>query len=275
MSQNIRPDGQDADTDLITLCHTLQPVSPYLFLDNLFRNLASQNPDLSKALFLSDAYSTLAQLPDTANDAERLTMLCDQLCVKQTAGFISRSLQMTDCHRTFGSQADIVMFGDSITEWGVWSEMFPGIKLANRGLAGDTTRGMLCRIDTTLQLQPKQVFVMAGINDLAQDETVDAVLGRYEEMLGIWQQHAIEPVVQSTLHVGSRLASLNSSVTLLNQRLRQTCRARGIPFIDLNAVLSDRQQLLDEYSRDDLHLNAVAYQKWQQIIEPLLLKSGR
>ncbi|MEJ2765274.1 GDSL-type esterase/lipase family protein [Photobacterium sp. MCCC 1A19761] len=270
MSQHIRPDAQDADTDLIALCHRLKPVSPYLFLENLFRNLASQNPDWNKRLFLSDAYNILAQLPDTTNDAERLTALCDQLSVKQTAGFISRSLQMTDCHRTFGTLADVVMFGDSITEWGMWSEMFPGIKLANRGLAGDTTRGMLCRIDTTLQLQPQRVFVMAGINDLAQDETVEAVFGRYEEMLEFWQQHAIEPVVQSTLYVGSRLASLNPSVALLNQHLRQACHARGLRFVDVNAALSERQQLLAEHSRDDLHLNAVAYQKWRLLIAPLL-----
>src|ERR1700691_2534070 len=37
----------------------------------------------------------------------------------------------------FHPHADIVMIGDSITNNGEWQEMFPGISIANRGIAGD------------------------------------------------------------------------------------------------------------------------------------------
>src|SRR5207249_5490162 len=47
--------------------------------------------------------------------------------------------------RTDQDHGALVFFGDSITEG--WQDdmkgMFPGVKVANRGIGGDTTRGML------------------------------------------------------------------------------------------------------------------------------------
>src|SRR6185369_6092309 len=44
---------------------------------------------------------------------------------------------------TFGRHADVVMVGDSITDGADWGEMFPGVSIANRGIDGDTTDGVL------------------------------------------------------------------------------------------------------------------------------------
>lgn len=65
-------------------------------------------------------------------------------------------------------QGAIVFLGDSITEkWDV-SAAFPKLKVANRGIAGDTTRGMLARLDdSVLNLHPKAVVFLGGINDLS------------------------------------------------------------------------------------------------------------
>ncbi len=64
-------------------------------------------------------------------------------------------------------QGAIVFFGDSITrKWDI-AMAFPDLKAANRGISGDTTRGMLCRVkDTVLDLHPKAIVFMGGINDL-------------------------------------------------------------------------------------------------------------
>jgi len=39
-----------------------------------------------------------------------------------------------------------VMLGDSLIEYGSWSRLFPNIKIANRGVAGDETLGVLSRV---------------------------------------------------------------------------------------------------------------------------------
>src|SRR5436305_1790368 len=48
-------------------------------------------------------------------------------------------------HRKSDKHA-IVFLGDSITQgWGTLAQDFPNYKVANRGISGDTTRGILCR----------------------------------------------------------------------------------------------------------------------------------
>ena len=47
---------------------------------------------------------------------------------------------------------------------------FPGVKIANRGISGDTTRGVLIRLqDDVLALNPKAVVLLIGTNDLEED----------------------------------------------------------------------------------------------------------
>ncbi|MEO5958571.1 MAG: G-D-S-L family lipolytic protein, partial [Opitutaceae bacterium] len=50
--------------------------------------------------------------------------------------------------RTQQDQNALVFLGDSITQgWGSnQTQLFPGIKYANRGISGDTTRGVLIRL---------------------------------------------------------------------------------------------------------------------------------
>ena len=57
-------------------------------------------------------------------------------------------------------QGAVVFLGDSITQgWGVGlGAVFPGVKVANRGISGDTTRGVLIRLkEDVLDLNPRAV----------------------------------------------------------------------------------------------------------------------
>ena len=79
-------------------------------------------------------------------------------------------------------QGAFVFLGDSITQgWG--DEMggtFEGMKVANRGISGDTTRGVLIRLEgDVLALNPAGVAILIGTNDLeehAEPETIIANL---------------------------------------------------------------------------------------------------
>src|SRR5580765_7755657 len=68
-------------------------------------------------------------------------------------------------------QLSVVFLGDSITQG--WGEQmggsFSGVKVANRGISGDTTRGVLIRMDEdVLSLHPKGVVLLIGTNDLEE-----------------------------------------------------------------------------------------------------------
>ncbi|MFA0134751.1 SGNH/GDSL hydrolase family protein [Vibrio splendidus] len=210
----------------------------------------------------------LAQFDGTTLDSDILKAVALQSEIQQRGHSMSRYIMTSDNHRHFSPNADLVMFGDSITEWAPWADIFRDVSMVNRGLAGDTTTGMLHRIDTTLNVKPKLVCFMAGINDLAQGYDVDHIYQNYIDMLKVWQENDIRILVQSTLYVGSKLQGLNTSVELLNSKISEYCSQQGIAFLDVNSVLSPNQVLSNEYSCDDLHLNAKAYQAWSKVLQP-------
>jgi len=210
----------------------------------------------------------LAQFDGTTLDSDILKAVALQSEIQQRGHSMSRYIMTSDNHRHFSPNADLVMFGDSITEWAPWADIFRDVSMVNRGLAGDTTLGMLRRIDTTLNVKPKLVCFMAGINDLAQGYDVEHIYQNYIDMLKVWQENDIRILVQSTLYVGSKLQGLNPLVELLNSKISEYCSQQGIAFLDVNSVLSPNQLLSNEYSCDDLHLNAKAYQIWAEVLQP-------
>src|SRR3954451_1058356 len=52
-----------------------------------------------------------------------------------------------DFFRQTVGDADVVMLGDSITEGIDWHELFPHVRILNRGIGGDTSAGVLNRLD--------------------------------------------------------------------------------------------------------------------------------
>ncbi|PMM04424.1 lysophospholipase [Vibrio splendidus] len=244
--------------------------SLYALLERL--SFLKEHHQLSTRLspFKPHIEGVLAQFDSTTPDSDILKAVALQSEIQQRGHSMSRYIMTSDNHRHFSPNADLVMFGDSITEWAPWTDIFRDISMVNRGLAGDTTTGMLRRIDTTLNVKPKLVCFMAGINDLAQGYDVDHIYQNYIDMLKVWQENDIRILVQSTLYVGSKLQGLNPSVELLNRKISEYCSQQGIAFLDVNSVLSPNKLLSNEYSCDDLHLNAKAYQAWAEVLQPTI-----
>ena len=48
----------------------------------------------------------------------------------------------SDFFKYFSPNVDVVMIGDSITQLGIWNEIFPNVKIANRGVGGDATENV-------------------------------------------------------------------------------------------------------------------------------------
>lgn len=201
---------------------------------------------------------------------QHFKQIVQALDLSQRTQKVSRFMQTKDNHLAFAKPVDLVMYGDSITEWGPWHDGIHCVSLANRGLGGDTTEGMIFRIESTVACQPKLICMMAGINDLAQGYTVEEITDNYGQMLNYWHECGIDVWVQSTLFVGQRLQDLNPLVAQLNQDLIKLCDKTGAKFIDLNAVLCPEGFLPLNCSADDLHLNSHAYGQWITLLTPML-----
>jgi lysophospholipase L1-like esterase len=175
-----------------------------------------------------------------------------------------------------GTRAEVVMLGDSLTELGEWQEMFPELKIANRGISSDTTSGILERLDEVLEAQPRKVFLMAGINDLSWggvDEGV--VLKNMGEVTRRLKAQGVEEVVlQATIFPGKNHgADLSRKVERLNKGLAQLAAEQGMEFIDLNKVLAPDGSLKTDFTMDGIHLNGKAYKVWAEQLAPMM-KSG-
>lgn len=184
------------------------------------------------------------------------------------AGMRQHYLTRTAQYAQDSRARDVVMLGDSLTEGIDWGAVFPGVTIANRGIGGDSTKGMLNRLGTVAQLKPKKIFIMAGINDLSWYEwSVDEVFGRYRQIIDTLHKTGARLYVQSTLKAGSAFPpATNAAVTQLNQRLSEYCKLGHCQYIDLNPVLAPQGVLGPDYTVDHLHLNAVGYEKWAQAI---------
>jgi len=172
-------------------------------------------------------------------------------------------------------QADIVMFGNSITHGANWNELLGRQNVVERGISSDVLDGYLARINTVISLKPKFVFIMAGINDIYNWLPVDKIFEKYVRLIGQLKKNNIKPVIQSTLFAGTKWKSYsdrNKEVLKLNKLLSEYAKKNLIEYIDLNKKLSAKNILIAEYTYDGLHLNGKGYEIWGAEVDKLLRK---
>ena len=261
---------QNQCLDLIKLYQANPSQHFYTLVEQLYTLRDEHELTTRISRFKTDVEKLTQSLNDFNVAPEQFKQIAQSLDLNQRTQKVIRFMQTQDNHIAFAKPVDLVMYGDSITEWGPWHDGIQGVTLANRGLSGDTTDGMKYRIECTTVCQPKLICMMAGINDLSQGYSVDEIMENYSQMLNYWHQRDIEVWVQSTLFVGQRLNELNPLVAQLNQGLIKLCNNTGAKYIDLNAVICPEGFLPLTCSADDLHLNSYAYGKWLSLLTPML-----
>ncbi len=177
------------------------------------------------------------------------------------------------------SDHEIIFLGDSLTNECEWTELLGSLAIKNRGITGDTTDGVLGRLDETVKSKPEKVFLMVGINDLVnQGKSVSETCEIYEKILLRIREKTPETKVfiQSVLPVNNKRYGRwvnNGMVTELNSQLQELAKQLSMQYIDLLIPLSDSQNQLDaQYTLDGIHLNGPAYLIWKQGIEKYVVE---
>jgi lysophospholipase L1-like esterase len=172
------------------------------------------------------------------------------------------------------SQDEIIFLGDSLTDQGEWQEFFNNIKIKNRGINGDTTEGILYRIDEILASKPKKIFILIGTNDFWNErKSLAEVVNNYQKILETIQKRSPETQVyiQSLLPVNNlkyRINVNNNTLIKLNDRLKQVANEFSYQYIDLYShFANEKNQLSPQYTSDGAHLNGEGYLRWKQLIE--------
>jgi|TARA_R110002072_G_scaffold92860_3_gene206341 lysophospholipase L1-like esterase len=165
---------------------------------------------------------------------------------------------------------DVVMLGDSITHGGEWTEIFPAHNVKNRGIGGDTTAGVLKRLDPIVASKPAAIFLKIGTNDLTHGPERDVSYQQYRGILNTIQSEspATDIYVQSVL---PRKAEFREEVEAYNREIREMANELDITYINLYpSFLAPDGSIRDELTYDEIHLTGQGYQLWQSLLTPAM-----
>src|SRR5262245_5285793 len=167
--------------------------------------------------------------------------------------------------------APIVMLGDSLTEAAPWDELTGCRQIVNRGIGGDTTKGVLARLDQVVALKPRAVFLMIGVNDITLKIPKDASVDNLRAILTRLERADITTFAAYVLPVArQRKRQVNDSISALNAGLAGVLAEHpGTQVIDLRPLVRKGDgDLRDDLSYDGLHLDANGYAIWRDAIAP-------
>lgn len=171
---------------------------------------------------------------------------------------------------------DVVFLGNSITEKGEWHEMLPKKVVANRGIGGDNTFGVLARVEQIIALRPEKLFILIGINDLGRGLPVDVIAKNYAKLVDKIRQALPGTLVyvQSVLPLNEdilKYAYLQNKTELvreLNLRIEQIGNQENVTYVDLHELFAGEDgQLKAAWSLDGIHLKPVAYSYWVNFLK--------
>ena len=178
-------------------------------------------------------------------------------------------------------QGALVFLGDSITQgWGDnFRGHFKGIKVANRGISGDTTRGVLIRLkEDVLSLNPKGVVILIGTNDLEENASPEVIAGNLQLIIGALKKHNSKmPIILcSTFPSSATKKRPADQIKKVNQLYFTAVKGDPqVTVLDTWLLFADAKGDAKKAEFPDLlHPNQVGYDKWAAALQPLLATHG-
>lgn len=182
-------------------------------------------------------------------------------------------------------EAEILFMGDSITDFWrnengpfagktVFDEHFGDWKVANFGIAGDTTQGVLYRLQNGEGegFQPKAVMLMIGTNNTGRNSAAEIAEGIGAVVLELQNRFpkakilllAVFPRGRANDPVRGVIAEINATIQKLHDGER-------VHYLDIGKrFLDDDGNIPQDVMSDGLHPSAKGYEIWAQAVkEPL------
>ncbi len=179
----------------------------------------------------------------------------------------------------------VVFMGDSITEgWHFTGSdgSFPGKPYINRGISGQTSPQMVLRFrQDVIDLHPKAVVILAGINDIAENTgpmTLEETEDNLKSMADLAAANHIRVVLCSILpafdfpwHPGLEPAP---KVDAINTWMKAFAADKGHVYVDYHSAMKDqRDGLPATLSNDGVHPTPAGYALMAPLVEAGIAKA--
>lgn len=179
------------------------------------------------------------------------------------------------------SPEDIVFLGNSITDGGEFQELFNMENVLNRGIRSDRIDGVRKRLTQVTSGKPKMIFLLIGINDIADpNNTVKSISSKYERLVKEIREQSPDTrlFIQSIMPVNNdfkRYKSLlgrQDMIPEVNEELKRIALGNSSTYIDLWPELAEKEtgKMKREFTSDGLHLTGAGYKKWTWMIRPYI-----
>ncbi|HYW19120.1 MAG TPA: SGNH/GDSL hydrolase family protein [Nodularia sp. (in: cyanobacteria)] len=173
-----------------------------------------------------------------------------------------------------------ILTGDSLSLWFPPQLLPEDRNWLNQAISGESSDGLLKRLDLFDRTQPEVIFVMIGINDLIRGVSDQVILNNQRQIMTYLRKThpKAQIVVQSILPHGDEaitweqkeklLKIPNSRIRQLNQQLQNTATNVNVKYLDLYPLFTNQQgNLRSEFSTDGLHLNPTGYVVWRTALQ--------
>lgn len=162
-----------------------------------------------------------------------------------------------------------MIIGDSIT-YGWPDDLFPD-GFINRGISGDTTAGVLDRLDFHIEEKPSAIVLFIGVNDIFND-SYGLTTSHYREMI----ERIRAALPDTRIYIISILPLENSFenkiVGHVNEKIKEVAESYGIPWLNAHDIFEENGKAIGRYYRSDgVHPDKTGYQVLHDYINPLLI----
>jgi lysophospholipase L1-like esterase len=190
---------------------------------------------------------------------QRLRMwLSAALHARQLAGFAAEAGRVPP--------GAVVFLGSSTISRFPFARLYPGAPCLNRGVGGDTTPGLLARLDRSLPVaRPSGLVVYSGANDLrGHAEAPDAIVASTRSLLDalVARFPDVPVALIEIMPISAPPPDEPPRLRALNEGLRSLAANRGVAFVRTNRppLMDETGRLPRSLSADGEHLNDAGYE---------------
>ena len=164
----------------------------------------------------------------------------------------------------------IVFFGTSLTERFPVHDMFPGIKVVNRGVSSNTIGDLKDRlIDVTIG-HPKKIFIEGGVNDISNGIKTDTTMNNFHLIIATIKKVSPNTVIYIQSILPTSYIEIQPAIQHINQLLEAYCKTENVTFINLYPKYVVSNKINPTLTYDGTHLNYNGYMIWQTEIKRFL-----